>query len=177
MKRIFAAIIAFAIVVSGSSMVFADEVDNQKLKAKAETFLAEEHYDFKKGSVEVKDVEPITVNDPEGNVSEVWAAFVSYDTLRDNIFFFKHTEVIYFDVVNDQMLSAMDAGKFEALTDYKDQFDGEVGKKMSKLPILLLLSLLLIIPGYLMFVWVKQSYSTTAFKVKNNIFNQTQTFN
>jgi hypothetical protein len=177
MKRLLAGIVAFAIVISGSSFAFASEVNDSVLKTHAEKHLNEAHYDYKNGSLEVGNVEPITVNDPDGKISDVWAAHVSYQTYRDNIFYFDHTEVVYYDVNNEQILSAMDAAKFQPLVDFKEQYKGELGKKMNLGAILGLLALILIIPGLLMFVWGKQVYSTSKFKVNNNLYNQTQSFN
>lgn len=178
MKRIITLITAIAIVMSISSFAFAaGEVNADEMKTHVQEHLKKEHYDFKDGSLELKDEQVIQVNDPDGKVSEVWAAHATYNTVRDNIFYFDHTDVVYYDANNQKVLSAIDAAKFANLGKYKDQYEGELGMKMSFAAILPLLALLLIIPALIIYVWGKQVYSTTKFKVKNNLYNQTTNFN
>jgi hypothetical protein len=178
MKRLFTFIAAMVMLLSVSSFAFAaGEVNQDEMRTHVQKHLAEDHYDFKNGSLELSNEEVINVNDPDGKVSEVWAAHATYNTVRDSIFYFTTKDVVYYDVTNQKVLTATEAAKFKELGVYKKQYEGELGMKMHFLVILSLLALILVVPGVIISTWGKQVYSTTSFKVKNNLYNQTQNFN
>jgi hypothetical protein len=177
MKRLLGLVALFAVLFSVASVVSAAEVNNDELNTAVNESLKEEHYDYKDGSLEIKDAEVFTVEDPEGKISEVWAGVAEYDTVRDNIFYFSHTDVVFYDINGEKMLTATQAGNFDSLLQFKEQYKDETGKTMHLTAILLLLALILVVPAFYMFVWDKQIYSTTRFTDKGNLYYREHTFN
>ncbi len=189
LKRVTAAMMAFALMLTGGAGVLAatEEKAPEDMKKAVEKHLEEEYYDYNKSYEPKFDEKTIKVEatpQAEGEDAEasgpitVYASLVEFQTVRDNIFTFAHREVIYYDATNEKVLSGTEVGKLqnEELTQFKEQF-AHLGKKMNLGWIMSLHALIMIVPAYLMFVWSNQVYSSTSFQIRNNLYNQKHTFN
>ncbi|MGM7702423.1 hypothetical protein ACSVDE_11915 [Pseudalkalibacillus sp. Hm43] len=187
LKRVTAAMMAFALMLTGGAGVLAATEKPEGMDKAIEKHLEEEYYDYNK-KYEPKYSETIKVEATpqaeEGEEAEasgpitVYASLVEFQTVRDNIFTFAHREVVYYDATNEKVLTGTEVGKLqnEELTQFKEQF-AHLGKKMNIGWIMFLHALILIVPAYLMFVWSNQVYSSTSFQIRNNLYNQKHTFN
>jgi hypothetical protein len=183
MKKILAVMSAFMVMffsLIGTGTVLAETVTSGDTYDAIEKSLAGEHYDYKEGSLELKDPKTITLDEPVAeDVTKVTVALADYNTVRDNIFYFTQKEVVFYAPEKGETLTLADVSKAEAVQQYKSQFDGVTGTQMHYGAILGLCALILIVPGFFAFFWTKQQHSVLKYKLKNNLFNNTgsQSFN
>ncbi|WP_408007266.1 hypothetical protein ACJROX_21590 [Pseudalkalibacillus sp. A8] len=181
LKQLTAIMMALTLLVSGGAGVLAAEDAPKGMEETTKKLLADEYYDYKNGTLELSNFTEVEVT-PEGEEASgpitVVAALAEFQTVRDNIFTFDRKETVYFDATNGKMLTATEVGAFQndTLTNYKEQFE-HLGKKMNLGWIMSLHALILLIPAYLMFVWGNQVYSSSRFKIENNLYGQKHTFN
>lgn len=178
-RKIVALLSVFTLVFSFASIASAAgaTADNE-MKASIEKGLKEKHYDYKKGSIEITDLKTVPNNDPKLDTAEIVVGMGSYKTLRDNVFYFKHKDIVYYNPKNNKMLTEQEVAKAgPELEQYKKSHEDQVGTKMDYIVIILLLSLVLLIPLYLLTIWEKGQYLTTKFKIKNNLYNHVKDFN
>ncbi|WP_349408201.1 hypothetical protein [Pseudalkalibacillus sp. SCS-8] len=185
LKRVTAAMMAFALMLTGGAGVLAAVEKPEGMQKAVEKHLEEEFYDYNK-DYKLKLSETIKVEaTPEAEEGQeasgpvtVYASLAEFQTVRDNIFTFAHREVVYYDATNKKVLSGTEVGKLQSdkLIDYKDQF-AHLGKKMNIGWTMFLHSLILLVPAYFIFVWSNQVYSSTRWQIQNNIYNQKHTFN
>ncbi|KSU83608.1 hypothetical protein QUF79_19100 [Fictibacillus enclensis] len=176
-KKIFALFSVFTLVFSFASIASAAGA-TAEMKAAIEKGLKDAHYDYKKGSIEISDVQTVPNEDKKLNTSEIVVGMGSYKTKRDNIFSFTHKEIVFYNPKDNKMLTEQEVAKAgPELQKYKKDHESETGTKMDYVVVLLLLALVLLVPLYLLTIWEKGQYLTTKFKIKNNLYNHTKEFN
>jgi hypothetical protein len=175
MKKQFAALITvFALFLTMGTFVSAGSATDE-MKAAIEKGLKSQHKDFNDGSLELSEVESFSNSDSELDATEVVVAIASYETVRDNIFYFDHTSYVFFNPDTNEMLSEASVAKANPkIQEYKKNHEAVIGTHMDFIVVTALLFSLLLIPLFILSVWEKRQYLTTKFKLENNLYNQTK---
>jgi hypothetical protein len=175
-KLLMTCLLAIMLAMSFGYSAFAN-VDDYKgdMAANVNEKLKEEFTYFKNGSLSLDSLELFEVNGEE--IEQVMVGVASFKTVKDNFFAFTHGEFVYYDPINQKLLSATDVSSFEEIAAYKEAHKDQTGKHMHLTVIMLLHAFLFIVPMYFMFVWEKQQYSTTSYTTPNNVYNNQKTFN
>lgn len=177
-KKIFALLSVFTLVFSFASFASAAESADPQMKAAIEKGLKEKHYDYKNGSIELSNLETVPNEDNKLGTSEIVVGMGSYETLRDNVFTFKHEDIVYYNPKDKKMLTEQEVAKSgAAVQKYKKDHEDQVGTHMDFVVVLVILAFVFLVPLYLLTVWEKGQYLTTKFKIKNNLYNQEKSFN
>lgn len=177
MKKKFIAILSFVFIISSmAGIVSAAEASPEMLQA-IEAAKKEEFSYYKAGSLKLKDVKELTVNDPELNTSTVQMALAEFTTVKDKIFPTVRKEVVFYDPENGEVLhEGQLSAAIDEISAYKDSH--ETG---AKLQMGLIIALLIVFPIVyillIVLVWEPRQYSVTKFKIANRLFHgQTETF-
>ncbi|RBW68167.1 hypothetical protein [Bacillus taeanensis] len=142
-------------IVPAQAKVTGEEIQFAKtLEAK----LKEEHYDLKDKSVKLLNTMYF------GENKQIIGAFYRYHRVRDGIFYFTAKDVVFYDKENETFLSHTEIQEVEGAAQFKNRYEDELQTKMHMKGILMVLSLLLIIPIYVVFFWSKKQYSLSAHK-------------
>ncbi|EIT85503.1 hypothetical protein A374_09708 [Fictibacillus macauensis ZFHKF-1] len=175
-KKLVAILSAMMVILSFAPFAFAADGD-QAMKAAMEKGLKDKYYDLKSGSLSIESAKTFSNEDAKLETDSVVAMVVSYQTVRDGIFYTDHKELGFYDPKGNKMLAEQQVAKANpALLQYKKAHEGELGSTMHYTAILLLLALVLLIPLYLLGIWEKGQYLTTKFKIKNNVYNHTKMY-
>jgi hypothetical protein len=171
-KQLVAIFTVLALFLSMGTFASADQATDE-MKKTIEKGIKSEHKDFKKGSLTLTDVQSFPNEDPKLEASEVTVAVANYDTVRDNIFYFDHTEVVFYDADKNELLAEAAVAKAsDKIKEYKKSHESDLGTHMDVVVVTALLFLLIIIPLLILVVWEKRQYLTTKFKIENNLYNQ-----
>ncbi|MGC4376052.1 hypothetical protein WD019_03815 [Fictibacillus sp. Mic-4] len=176
-KKLFAALSAFVFIFSFVSVASAASVPAGMEKA-IEKGLKAEHYDLKKGSITFDNVQTVSNEDKELKTDQVVVAVAHYKTVRDNIFVTSHTDIVAYNPAKKLMLTDQETAKIGSeFKSYVKAHEDQKGEHRDSVVICLLLALILIVPILLMTVWEKRQYLSTEWKIKNNVYNQSKSFN
>ena len=177
MKKQFVAIFTvLALFLSMGSFVSA-ETATDEMKKTIEKGIESKHKDFNEGSLKLSEIETFPNEDAELDASEVTVAIAEYETVRDNIFYFDHTEVVFYDADKNELLAEGAVAKANSkIQDYKKSHESDLGTHMDWVVVTVLLFLLIVIPLFILTVWEKRQYLTTKFKIENNLYNQTKLY-
>ncbi|MCM3717987.1 hypothetical protein [Fictibacillus phosphorivorans] len=171
-KQLIAIFTVFALFLSFGSFASADTATDE-MKKTIEKGIKSEHKDYKKGSLTLTDVQSFPNEDSELDASEVTVAVANYDTVRDNIFYFDHTEVVYYDADKNELIAEGAVAKAnDKIEEYKKKHESDLGTHMDVIVVTALLFVLILVPLFILTVWEKRQYLTTKFKIENNLFNQ-----
>jgi hypothetical protein len=175
-KQLTAIFTAFALFLAMGTFVSAEQATDE-MKAAIEKGLKSQHKDFNDGSLEITKVEAFQNNDSELDASEVVVGIASYETVRDNIFYFDHTAYVFYNPDTKEMLSEASVAKANPkIEEYKKAHETAIGTHMDYIVITALLFLLLLVPLFILGVWEKRQYLTTKFKLENNLYDQTKSY-
>ncbi|HEX7065818.1 MAG TPA: hypothetical protein VF199_12180 [Bacillales bacterium] len=171
MKKSFAAttavlVMLFALIGTAG----AEETSGDMYKA-VNKEVANLHYDYDQGSLTLKHVKTVNLDKPVKDISTLKMAVAHFQTVRDEIFFTSHTEVIYYNPEAGEIVPAKTAVKIKPAVDYKAQYEDEIGENVQVANVLILLFLILLIPAYFAFVWAKRRHSVLSYKLENNLMD------
>ncbi|HET7658412.1 MAG TPA: hypothetical protein VFK37_08970 [Bacillales bacterium] len=133
--------------------------------------LANLHYDYDKGSLTLKHETTVNLDKAVKKISTLKMAVAHFQTVRDEIFFTSHTEVVYYNPETGKIIPNKTAAKIKRAVDYKAQYEEELGENVKVTNVLILLFLILLIPAYFAFVWAKRRHSVLSYKLENNIMD------
>jgi hypothetical protein len=175
-KQLIAMFTVLALFLSMGTFASADQATDE-MKKTIEKGIKSEHKDYKNGSLTLTNVQSYPNEDPELEASEVTVAIANYDTVRDNIFYFDHTEVVYYDADKNELLAeGAVANASDKIKDYKKTHESDLGTHMDVVVVTALLFILIIVPLFILTVWEKRQYLTTKFKIENNLYNETDLY-
>ncbi|MFC0187826.1 hypothetical protein ACFFJY_05965 [Fictibacillus aquaticus] len=176
MKKLMSLLSLFALVLMFATGVSAAEA-SKEMTTTIEKGLKDKHKDFKEGSLELSDVQTFSNGDSELEATEIVGAVATYKTVRDNVFSFDRTEIVYFNPDKKEMLTEQAVAKANPdIVKYSKSHKNDVGVHMDWIVVTLLLSIIILVPLYILTVWEKRQYLTTEFKLANNLYNQQATY-
>ncbi|MFC7373326.1 hypothetical protein ACFQPF_16930 [Fictibacillus iocasae] len=176
MKKLMSLLSLFALVFMFATGASAAEASKEMTSA-IEKGLKEKHKDFKEGSLSFSDVQTFSNQDSEIEATEIVGAVATYKTVRDNVFSFEHKEMVYFNPDKNEMLTEQGVAKANPdIVKYSKSHKVDVGVHMDWIVVTLLLSIILLVPLYILTVWEKRQYLSTKWKLENNIYNQQATY-
>ncbi|HEX6922392.1 MAG TPA: hypothetical protein VF149_01105 [Bacillales bacterium] len=171
MKKSFTAVItAFVMLFAFIGTVSAEETSGDMYKA-INKELSEAHYDYDKGSLTLTHVKTVKLDQPVQKISTLKMAVAHFQTVRDEIFFAEHNEVVYYNPETGKVVPGKTAAKTDAAAAYKAKYEDELGENVEIGNVLLLLFLLLLIPGFFAYVWAKRRHSVLTYKLENNLMD------
>ncbi|WP_347549239.1 hypothetical protein ABFG93_17235 [Pseudalkalibacillus hwajinpoensis] len=177
-KGIFALIVALLVAFPFAGTAAHAEADvSDEVKKGLAGYLAEEHYDYDKGSLKIETAESFEVDSSaDKDFSKVTAVLVDFTTVRDNIFFEDHTAVLFYDTEANAVIPDASILDVEEASAFKDSHADVTGEHLHMTVIMVLSALMLIIPAIIGYVWMKRKYSTLRFKLQNNVYETNSTF-
>jgi hypothetical protein len=176
MKKQFVAIFTvLALFLSMGTFVSADTATDE-MKKTVEKGIESKHKDYKEGSLTLSEIQSFPNEDPELDASEVTVAIAEYKTVRDNIFYFDHTEVVFYDAGNNELVAEGAVAKAKEIQDYKKSHESDLGTHMDVVVVTALLFILILVPLIILTVWEKRQHLTTKFMIENNLYNQTKLY-
>lgn len=175
-KQLVAIFTVLALFLSMGTFVSAEKATDE-MKKTIEKGIESKHKDLKEGSLTLTDIQTYPNQDSELEASEVTVALANYDTVRDNIFYFDHTEVVFYDADKNELLAEAAVAKANPkIKDYKKSHESDLGTHMDWIVVTALLFVLIIVPLFILTVWEKRQYLTTKFKIDNNLYDQTKLY-
>lgn len=177
-KGIFALLAVFLIAFPfvGTAAHAEADVSNEVKKGVA-GYLGEEHYDYDKGSLKVVEAENLEVDSSaDKDFSKVSMMLVEFTTVRDDIFFEDHTQVLFYDTEANAIIPDSKVLDIEKAKEYKDSHADVTGEHLHMSVILFLSAIMLVGPALLAYLWSKNKYSTLRFKLQNNVYDTNTTF-
>lgn len=172
---IFALLVAFPF--AGTAVHADDAKVSDKVKKGLTSYIGEEHYDYHKGSLSIEEAESFEVSSSaDKEFSQVTMMVVDFQTVRDNIFFEDHTQVIFYDTEANAVLPDTKVLDLEQAKEFKDSHASETGSHLHMGVILFLHFLMLIVPAIIVMVVIKGWYSTLGFKLPNNVYKTNANF-
>ncbi|MGA9287097.1 MAG: hypothetical protein WBV93_02010 [Anaerobacillus sp.] len=177
-KGIFALIAVFLVALPFAGTVAHAEADvSGDIKKGVTSYLAEEHYDYDKGSLKVEDAKSLEVDSSaDKGFSKVSMMLIKFNTVRDNIFFEDHTEVLFYDTEANAVIPDSKILDVEKAKEYKDSHSDVTGENLHMGVILFLSAIMLVVPALIAYLWQKNKYSTLRFKLQNNVYETNSTF-
>lgn len=130
-----------------------------------------QNYDYDKGSLVLKDVKSVHLKKKVDDLTELKMAVAQYDTVRQDIFFTTHTEVVYVNPSSGEVVPPATAEKADEAKAYKDNYKDITGDYMHLGVILSLLALLLLVPAYFAYIWAGRQHSALNYQLKNNLLD------
>ncbi|TKD67977.1 hypothetical protein [Pseudalkalibacillus hwajinpoensis] len=175
-KGIFALIAAFLVAFPfAGTAANAEAQVSDEIKKGVTSYLEEEHYDYDKGSLKVQDAETLKVDSSaDKEFSQVSMMVVDFSTVRDNIFFENHTQVLFYDTESNAVIPDAQVLDLEKAKEFKDSH--ETGQHLHMGVILFLSAIMFVVPFLIAYMWSKNKYSTLSFKLKNNVYETNSTF-
>ncbi|HET7626880.1 MAG TPA: hypothetical protein VFK44_00645 [Bacillales bacterium] len=170
MKQTFSAMLSLLILIFAFAGAAGAETTSGKMYKAVNKNLAEANYDYDKGSLVLRHVKTVQLDQPVEGIHTLKMAIAHYNTVRDGIFFKTHNEPVYYSPEKDQVLSVTIAGKIPATQDFKDKYEAEIGETTHVATVLILLFLILLIPAVLAYVFVKRKHSVLDYKLENGLF-------
>ncbi|MBY6035140.1 hypothetical protein KUV80_00650 [Fictibacillus nanhaiensis] len=175
-KQLIAVFTVLALFLSMGSFVLADQATDE-MKKTVEKSLKKEHKDYNEGSLTLSEVQSFPNQDSELEASEVTVAIASYETVRDNIFYFDRVQFVFFNPDKNEVLAEAAVAKANPdILKYKKAYESQIGTHMDFIVITALLFLLIIVPMFILTVWEKRQYLTSKFKIENNLYDQTKLY-
>jgi hypothetical protein len=172
MKKLLSTVLAVMFMFGMFTTVEAASSPEAMEKA-ADKYYEAVHYDYKKGTLELKEVE--TFVGPENN--EVYAAVAHYETIRDDWYLTTHTSLVFFDATNNKLLTKAEAMAVEGIADFEKKHKDALHAHMHWGVVFFINLLVVIVPAVVLVVWSKKQYSTTSFQIANNILGNEKSFN
>ncbi|WP_062199267.1 hypothetical protein [Massilibacterium senegalense] len=170
MKKWLQALLAMVVVVAAFGFAGTAQAAD-KMKDAVNEQLAGLHYDYKKDSVTLRNVETVKLAKPtDSGIKEVKIGIAEFSTYRDGIFYFHNEDFVYFDTDKQKAITYQEVAGDKNVEQYRADHKGIPVKTLNIWPMMLLLSLVLIVPAYLMYVWGSRQYSTTTWKNANNLY-------
>lgn len=169
MKKWLSALLAMFVVVATFSFAKPAEAAD-KMKEAVNEQLAGLHYDYKKDSVKIHDVETVKLAKPtDAGITEVKIGIAEFNTYRDGIFYFDNKDFVYYDTDKQKAITYQEVAGDKNVEKYRSDHKGIPVKTLTIWPMMLMMALILIVPGYLMTVWLSRQYSVTDWKTANNL--------
>lgn len=132
----------------------------------------DQNYDYDKGSLKLKHVKSVDLSKSLDNVSKLKMAVAEYKTVRQDIFFTTHKDVVYYDPDAGEVVPETTAAKAQEAKAYSDKYSNVTGDHMHLTLILLILFVLLLgVPAYIIFIWAKRQHSVLTYQMDNNLFD------
>ena len=175
-KGIFALIAAFLVAFPfAGTAANAEAQVSDEVKKGVTGYLEEEHYDYDKGSLKIQEAETLKVDSSaDKEFSQVTMMVVDFGTVRDNIFFEDHTQVLFYDTDANAIIPDTQVLDLEKAKEFKDSH--ETGQHLNMGVILFLSAIMFVAPFFIAYMWSKNKYSTLSFKLKNNVYETNSTF-
>lgn len=186
LKKFFASGFAIMLILMCfSGLASAKTLASSEMVKTYQKQFSQGHYDYAKGSFKLSHAEDITLSKPisvkQGDsnvqVTHVIAAYATFKTVRDHIFYKDWKQTVFYAPDQQIALSIGQTNNVKELKKYDNQYPSGVSMELWSIGSLLLL--LLLIPALFVFVWSKYQYSTLEFKIKNKLYHATtdQTYN
>ncbi|MCA0986400.1 hypothetical protein [Guptibacillus algicola] len=177
-KGIFALILALLVAFPfAGTAVHAEANVSDKVEKGVASYIGEEHYDYDKGSLSIKESDSFEVSSSaDKEFSQVTMMVVDFQTVRDNIFFEDHTQVIFYDTEANAVIPDTKVLDLEQAKEFKDSHAEETGSHLHMGVVLFLHALMIIVPALIVLVFIKGWYSTLGFKLQNNVYDTNTTF-
>ncbi|HET7579878.1 MAG TPA: hypothetical protein VFK33_11415 [Bacillales bacterium] len=174
MKKSFTGLLAvFVMLFAFIGTVSAAEATVPKKMYKAvNKTLKEAHYDYDNGSLTLKHVKRAQLNKPVENMSTLIMAVAQYNTVRDNIFYTTHRDIVYYSPDTGKVVPPEVAGKTDVAVNYGAQYENVTGESVHVLNVLILLFLVLLIPAIFIYIWAKRQHSVISYKLDNDLFDE-----
>ncbi|WP_270179624.1 hypothetical protein [Alkalihalobacillus sp. CinArs1] len=177
-KGIFALILALLVAFPFAGTAVHAEADvSDEVKKGVASYIGEEHYDYDKGSLSIEESESFEVSSSaDKEFSQVTMMVVEFQTVRDNIFFEDHKQVIFYDADANAVLPDTKVLDLDQAKEFKDSHAEETGSHLHMGVVLFLHFLMIIVPAIIIYVFIKGWYTTLGFKLKNNVYKTNATF-
>lgn len=169
MKKTAATMIAAFAMMMFCLFPTAASAEDQDMYHAIDKKLADEHYDYDEGSLALQKVETANLDQPVEGISTLKMAVADYQTVRDNVFYKSHKDVVFYSPDTGDVVPTEKAGQIDAALAYQDAHQDETGSNVKVTAVLLFLSLILIVPGLIAFIWAKRHFSVLTYKLENNL--------
>lgn len=171
MKKFIGSMVTLAVLLLCIPSIAGAATTSGDMYKAVDKFLSSAHYDYNEGSLVLKHKKTIKLDEPVQDMNKITAAIAHFETVRMGIFAISHKEDVFFSPKTGETIARATAAKSSKVKSYVEQYKTAQDMRIHLGFIMAILALMIVVPGFIMYVWAKRHHSVLTYQLENNLLD------